>query len=181
MNNEELETKLKFDLAQFSDKFSINRYFLGMEYIYIERDEVQHGGEESFEADYLFGLNMMMKNKLVAINAITFGLGGKFINTKIAQGSVSAIPLGLYVNFALPINSLPISLTTEVYYSPRPLTFSNGDEYFEHRYELSFEVIQMGELFVGYRDVEITPNSDGIDINKANISETGYVGIRFGF
>lgn len=175
MNSDELETGVHLDLAQFSNSFSINRYFVGLDYLYVESEE-----DSSDETDYLLSLDFMMKNRLAKVSAITFGLGAKILSTKVGERDVVAIPLGIYMNFALPINSLPISLSAQFYYSPKPLTFNDGDKYFEQRYELIFEVIKMGEIFIGYRDLSVE-ESLNLGGENLDISKLPYIGLRFGF
>ena len=171
MNNEELESGINLDLAQFVDRFPVNRYFLGVDYLYIE----------SQDTDYMTSLNFLMKNRLSNFRLITFGLGAKILSTKIGEDNektIFAIPFGIYINFALPIYSLPVSLSTHIYYSPKPLTFSDGDTYFEQRYELSFEVIEKGQIFIGYRDISATLQNL---IENLTITKIPYIGMRFGF
>ena len=176
MNNEELESNLNLDLAQFTNKLPVNKYFIGLNYLYIESDNVTSKQTESMAS-----LNLLMKNRLSNFKPITFGLGVKLLSIQVGGSeskTISAIPLGIYINFALPIYSLPISLSTHIYYSPKPLTFSDGDTYFEHRYELSFEVIDKGQVFIGYRDISTTLQNSTENIS---ITKIPYIGIRVGF
>lgn len=174
MNDEELESGIELDLAQFVNKFPVNRYFVGLNYLYVETDE-----NIKNQTEYMFDFDIMMRSRLTNFNVLTFGLGAKALKTKIGNLEVSAIPIGLYINFAIPIiKSLPISITTQFYYSPKPLTFSDGDKYLEQRYELSFEIIKMGEIFIGYRDIVVTPQLGARDIG---ITKQPYFGIKIGF
>jgi len=175
INSDELEVETNFDLAQFSKKFSINRYFAGADYLYVEKDSGQ-----STEKEYLFSLNFMMKNRLRKAQAITFGLGGKFLSTKVKDRDAMAVPLGLYMNFAIPFKYIPISLSTQFFYSPKPLTFGDGVKYFEQRYELIFEIIKMGEIFIGYRELTLDEDTK-LGGRSLGISKLPYIGLRFGF
>ena len=172
MNNDELESGIKFDLAQFSKRFNVNRYFLGLDYLYIENDDRDN--------DSLISFDFMMKNRLKQIKAITFGLGGKVLSTSSNSNNVTAIPLGLYMNFLMPVKSFPISFSAQFYYSPKPLTFEDGDQYFEQRYELIFEVIKRGKIYIGYRDILVnrTLEKGGGDFK---VSQIPYIGLKFGF
>lgn len=176
INNEELESSVNVDLAQFVNRLEVNKFIFGFEYLYVETGV--EDTENVLETDYMSSFNFLMKSRLSGFNSITFGLGAKLISTEVGNNSISATPLGIYINFALPIYALPISLSTYVYYAPRPLTFSDGDTYFEHRYELSFEVIEKGNLFIGYRDISVTVPNNNKDLI---ISKLPYVGMRFGF
>lgn len=178
MNNEELESSLNLDLAQFVDRFPVNRYFIGLNYLYVENIK------NEYYTEYMASLNLMMRNRLPNIRSLTFGLGAKFLSSKsskvgeLKDQTISAIPLGIYINFQLPIDSLPISLSTNIYYSPKPLTFTDGDTYFEQRYELSFEVVDKGQVFIGYRDIESILQKT---LEHFSITKIAYVGMRFGF
>jgi hypothetical protein len=169
MNNEEVETRLDLDLAQFVKKFPVNQFYVGFDYLYIE---------ENSDVETMTSFKVFMKNRLKSYRAVTFGLGAKLISADVKNKSISAIPFGISAKFLLPIRSLPISLKADLYYSPKPLTFSDGDTYFEQRYELNIEVIDKGEIFIGYRDI----NSD-LQNSVANleISKIPYAGLRFGF
>jgi len=169
MNNEELETNLNLDLAQFVDKFPVNQYFIGYDYLYIENNT---------DVNTMQSLKLLMKNRLPNYRPITFGLGVKFISANIKQRDISAVPFGFSVKFELPINSLPISFNAQVFYSPKPLTFSDGDTYLEHKYELAFEVIKKGQIFIGYRDISsILQQSNQV----LEFSKIPYIGLRIGF
>jgi len=169
MNNEELETNINLDLAQFIDKFPVNHYFIGYNYLYIENNTY---------INTMQSVNLLMRNRLPNYRPITFTLGAKFISADMNNKQISAVPFGFSVKFELPINSLPISFYAQVFYSPKPLTFSDGDTYLEQKYELSFEVIEKGQIFIGYRDISSTlKQSDRV----MEFSKIPYAGLRIGF
>jgi len=170
MNNEELETNINLDLAQFIDKFPVNKYFIGYNYLYIE-----HNIET---INTMQTVNILMKSRLQNYRPITFTLGTKFISADMNHKSISAVPFGFAMKFELPINSLPISFYAQVFYSPKPLTFSDGDTYLEQKYELSFEVIEKGQIFIGYRDISSTLQKSG---ETLEFSKIPYAGLRIGF
>ena len=174
INNDELESGIELDIAQFSKRMKVNRYFLGLDYLHSEDDET------SSDSDHLTSVRFMMRGKFHRARTITFGLGGKVVNGSAEDYDVSAIPLGIYGNFKLPIKSLPISLTTQFFYSPKPLTFGDGNNYTEQKYELGFEPFRMGEIYIGYRDIQFETTPE-LGEKKVAISQMAYIGFRIGF
>ena len=170
INKDEFEAKLDLDLAQFIKKAPIERYIVGADYIYIENDDIEN--------DSLKSINLMAKGRLPNFHTITIGLGTRFVTLDVAEKDVTAIPLGIYANFKMPIFGLPFALSTEYFYSPKPLTYSDGETFSEQKYEFSLEVIDMGELFVGYRIIEASIKNNVQDVT---LSENGYIGFRIGF
>lgn len=178
INNNELGSSLELDLGQFNKKFPVNQYFTNLDYLYIESDDDSDSEEKRTIAN-LFGGGFLLKNKLSGFSAITVGLGMKFIVVNYDALNSTALPLGLEVAFGLPMKSLPLELVAKVYYSPKPLTFGDGDKYLEQAFELSYEIIKMGKIFVGYRDVAIDPS--GLSHLDIDISQMPYLGMKIGF
>ena len=170
MNDEDLETGLKFDLGQFAHSLPINSYFLDMNYLYMEDDN----GDTNTQSEF----GIIMKNKLQNIQEITVGLGVKNLYTKKYGKSFISIPLGITVDINFPIRGLPISLSGSFYYAPKPLTFKDGEKYLEQRFELGFEVIKRGVVYIGYREIQTHFHivEDDYILNK-----TPFVGFKLGF
>jgi hypothetical protein len=176
MNSEELESRVDLDLAQFINSYEVERYFAGVDYLYIENS----GSEGKNSSDSMTSLNLMVKGHLENFKPLTFGLGMKPFIADMGDRDIQALPLGLLINLRLPIRTFPISFSSSFYYSPKPLTFNDGDEYFEQRYEFAIELIKRGEIVVGYRDMEFSVvNGEKDEYYK--FSQMGYVGIRIGF
>ncbi len=175
MNNEELETGVQLDLGQFNKSLPVNRYFGGFNYTYLESDEMDKG-----TIGHIFNTSFLLKNKFSSFNAITMGLGMKIIHIDYGSLNSTAVPLGIEMNFDFPMKSFPLSINTSLYYSPKPLTFGDGDQYIEKRVELAYQIIEMGELFIGYRDIAVDPHSKFTSVN-IDISQLPYLGIKIGF
>lgn len=92
--------------------------------------------------------------------------------------SFIALPLFAEVNYLLPLNNaIPdTTLLASFAYAPSVLTFSDGDNYSEFRFEADMEVITNIHLFMGYRNIET--NYEFVDYT---VSDSFFGGLKLSF
>ncbi len=111
------------------------------------------------------------------ILGLRIGLGVKLAWTEIEKDDYIAVPLGVELEWRLPIVSpIPVYVGGAFYYAPDPLCFSDADRYLEQRANLDIEVIRNGRITLGYRDVDTDIKTRDIVYN-----ETVYAGFKFLF
>jgi hypothetical protein len=174
INDNDLETGVSFDLGQWMHSLPIKEYFIDMNYLYMENSQ----GEYRSVTD----LDFILKKSLPKFEELSFGFGTKFVYAKRFKKSFTAMPLGIHLGLNFDVRGLAISINALGYYAPKPLTFNDGDKYSETEFNLGFEVIERGLIYIGYR--EIRTYYHGIDNNVPDnylLNKTPFIGFKLGF
>jgi len=180
INDLELEAAVKFDIGQFNDNVEPDTTFIGITYLNANEDYSENAkGTPVAELGEYLNFNFLMKQN-INNSDLKIGLGVKAVFSSMDNpdlGSYAAMPLGVELEYTLPIqNVIPISLDTQIYYAPESLSFSNSKSYLEYRLGASFEVIERGALYVGFRNIETNYDAGDFVYNRA-----GYFGFKFSF
>jgi hypothetical protein len=114
------------------------------------------------------------QNTLQGVPGLTLAFGAKVI----FASNFMALPLmakGIYI---LPLNdSIPTtSLVTSLAYAPSVLSFRDGDNYSEFRFEANMEVISNVHIFTGYRNI----NTD-YETGDHTFNNSFYGGLKLSF
>jgi len=172
MNNDELETGIHLDLAQFNHKYDVNRYFVGVDYLYIE--EENNGDYDSF-----LDLSFLMQSRVQSFRPLTIGIGVKSIYLEKSENKFMAIPLTLLAKLEFPLLGFKSRLTGSFGYSPKPLTFKSGYRYKESRVEFGIDIVKRGTVIFGYRNIETKFFEN--QYLDSRFSESPYIGLKFGW
>jgi hypothetical protein len=170
LNNNDLETGVELDLSLRDElQRDESRYIVGVNYIKVDQNEslvdIKIIGQGQFYVGY---------------DSLFAGVGIKLVHL---NSDFQAIPLGLVM--ALNIDQLAINRITimgQIFYSPKPLTFSEGSYYKELRAEVSYDLIPLTKIYAGYRDINIEYNDKyRAGEQKLDYSSSAYYGIKFIF
>lgn len=172
INEKDFEGALKFDMGQFNETLMPDTMFFGFSYIKGSED---HSDVDDTEG--LVGASFLMQRPLGAHDALTLGMGLKYHYTKIGDVGFSAIPIGMELKYALPVDiAMPLYVGGTFYYSPEVLSFDEAKNYIEYRAYADAEVIERGHLVVGYRNIDTNFDAADVDYNHS-----WYFGFRFQF
>jgi hypothetical protein len=173
MNNEELDGGIHFDLAQFIDKFDINKYFIGINYLYTEENKNKNYNS-------MIDLSFLLLDRMNFYKSLKFGIGFKTLYLEKDETSFVAIPITTFSSIETKIFGILTEFSGTFHYSPQSLTFKNGYRYSDYRLQIAFNVIQRGKLIFGYRNIKAN-FINGSGFNETNIDEKFSNGIFFGF
>ncbi len=168
INDTDLEIGLNFDMGQFNDAIKPETMFLGAKFL---------NGDES-NSDVTENLDPFYEVNFLSMHAIgnqgmSLGMGVKFNHTQ----DFSSLPLGLEAAYKLPIQNLvPMRLHGALYFAPKSLAFSDGDNYLEYRIDYNIEIIPHGNLVLGYRHIETN-----YQVADFNYNSSVYFGFKIGF
>ncbi len=166
INNDDLEVEGRTSLYAQTNRLNYRNFFIDGNFI---------KGDD----DNLYGVGFYVENSPQGYSNITFDIGLRSIfsgNDKLDKDFV-AIPLLLNAKARMYLGNLPKSaLGIKLAYAPSPLTFADGDSYFEFRIEADMHVIQNIDIYVGYRDIETNYDDKDITFNSAM-----YAGFKFLF
>ncbi len=159
----ELEASLGGDHVDF-------RFTSDFEQDFIGRLALMHGDEDDADANvvsYTFGTQGEREG-------FDISLGGRLFWADIESDNT----LGLALGFGVGYEVIP-KLTTgvEVYYSPDILTSGDIDSTLDIEARASYQVIENGTVFVGYRQFEVEVDNGG----DADIVDGLLVGMRLTF
>ena len=172
INNKDAEGSVRFDIAQFNAALEPESYMLGLRVINGHEDH-----SDLPNTDPIIEANFLLQNPLKVNNNLIFGIGVKAVYTDLASGEYVAMPLGVEVQYRLPLTiDLPVHVGGVLYYAPEVLSFGDADNYFEYRLTADVEVVKNGSIIGGYRQIETDANGAGITYNHGL-----YVGFKFAF
>ena len=124
LNNYDLDARLDFDMGQFNASVDPDSVFIGARYLHGSH---QHSDSDLHKDHDLFDGHFFVRQRLRNANALTLGMGVKFVYTSIQSNDFYALPLGLLAGYDLPLG-LPVPFTVggEFYYSPQVLSFGEA-------------------------------------------------------
>jgi len=118
--------------------------------------------------------------------SFTFGTVGKLDYVDVMLGlrpywidAESESGYGVALGAGASMELIPrFSVSAEVFYSPEILTGSDIDNSLDMEVQLSFQPIENGAVFVGYRDIELELDSGAGDID---VYDSYYLGVSLTF
>jgi len=166
INSEDLEVEGRMSLASKTSRLEYRNFYLDANFI---------NGED----DTLYGAGFYVENSPQGHSNLKFGVGLKsvFSHNDALDKSFVAIPITVSGKARMYFPNLPKSaLGIKLAYAPTPLTFSDGDTYFEYRIEAQMQVIENIEVYAGYRNIDTNFKEADVTFNSG-----AYVGFRFVF
>jgi len=146
INDTDLEISAKADLGQFNYNIEPNTTFLGFRIV--DADD-SHGPKNGYKNDPYYEVNFLMRQALSS-SGLSVGMGVKFNYTT----DFSSVPLGLEATYKIPADAfVPMFINGSLYYGPRVLSFGTADRYYEYRLSYDIQLINNGEVTIGYRSM----------------------------
>jgi YfaZ precursor len=181
INDKDLELGGNLDVGQFVNTVEPNTVFVGGRYL---KGNESHSDFSSNSNPY-YEANFLMQ-KPIGSSDFTLGMGVKLNYTQCNDLSgktlhFTSLPLGLEVGYKLPVNTpVPLRLGGQLYYAPEVLSMNDAKNFLETRVNLDIEVIQNGNVTIGYRTLNTNYNDGGQTLN-ASYNRSAYAGFKFNF
>ncbi|WP_345969864.1 MULTISPECIES: YfaZ family outer membrane protein [Sulfurimonas] len=176
LNNYDLNAKLDFDMGQFNDAVDPETVFLGARYL---RGSYHHSDELRDKDHDLFDAHFAVAQRLSGNDALTLGLGVKFVYTSIEGYDFDALPIGVFARYELPLNlPVPFIVGGALYYAPEVLAWQDAKNYLEYDLSLDIRIIDRAAVTAGYRKIDTDFDLSGGDFT---FNEAWYVGVKFRF
>lgn len=166
INADDLEIDGRMSLASRTSRLEYRNFFIDGNFI-------------NTKDDTLTGVGFYVENSPQGHSNLKFGVGLKSVFSKndALDKSFVAIPITVSGKARMYFPNLPKSaLGIKLAYAPTPLTFSDGDTYFEYRIEAQMQVIENIEVYAGYRNIDTNFKVADVTFNSG-----AYVGFRFVF
>ncbi|MDH4945451.1 YfaZ family outer membrane protein [Sulfurimonas sp. C5] len=175
INNKDLEVGALFDMGQFNDTVEPNTIFVGGKFL---NADSEHSEYTNAKIDPLLEANVLMM-KEVGNSNFKIGIGAKLNYTQYGSLDFVSIPLGVEGTYTIATQEfIPMHLNAAVYYAPQVLTFKDAKNYLETRVSFDLEVIQNGNITVGYRKIET--NYD-VMYGDFRYNRSAYLGFKLKF
>jgi len=166
INNEDLEVEGRMSLASRTKRLEYRNFFIDGNFI---------NGKD----DTLTGIGFYVENSPHGYSNLEFGIGLKSIFSKndALDKTFVAIPITIAGKARMYLRNLPKSaLGIKLAYAPSPLTFSDGESYFEYRIEVDMQIIDNIDIYTGYRNIDTDYKAADVNFNSG-----AYVGFKFLF
>lgn len=138
INNDDLELLASVNLNVLTDYEGGTAYFLNAGYLHTAGDDLAS-----------FGISG--QNTVQGIEGLTLGLGINIVMTD----NLIGLPLVAKAAYRLPFYAIPTtSLGVSYAFSPKVLTFLDGENYKEFKVEGDMEIISKFHVFTGYRNIK---------------------------
>ena len=175
INNKDLEVGAQFDMGQFNDAVEPNTLFVGARFL---NADAKNSSNSNANVDPLVEANILMM-KDIAKSGFRLGIGAKVNYAQVSSSKFVSVPLGVEGAYTLPIqNLIPIHLNAAVYYAPKVLSFQKAKNYLETRFSVDFELIENGNISVGYRKIETNYDFTSGDFRY---NRSAYLGFKLKF
>ncbi len=176
LNNYDLDARLDLDMGQFNSSVDPDSVFIGLRYLHGSH---QHSDKNLDKDHDLFDGHFFVRQRLRNANALTLGMGTKFVYTSISGKDFYALPLGLLAGYDLPLGlPVPFSVGGEFYYSPQVLSFADAKNYMEYSLHLDIMIIDRAGITGGYRKIDTDFDLSNGDLR---FNETWFVGVKIRF
>jgi len=171
LNDDDIEVKGNIDLGELNQSDFPDTYFLTLGFLDVDNKE---------STDPLFSAGFMLRQNINGVDDLKFGIGVKGTYTKVGSAKHAAVPINVELAYTLPLDiSIPIIISGAISYAPSVLSFKDADSYFEGRAELGIQIIEQGQLFVGYRQIDTDFESNyGGDYGY---NDSAYIGFKVRF
>ncbi len=166
INSDDLEVEGRISLASRTSRLEYRNFFIDANFI---------NGKD----DTLTGIGFYVENSPQGYSNIEFGVGlrSMFSKNDALDKTFVAIPITVSAKARMYLRGLPKSaLGVKLAYAPAPLTFSDGDSYFEYRIEADMQIIDNIDIYAGYRNIDTDYKVKDVNFNSA-----AYVGFKFLF
>jgi hypothetical protein len=166
VNNEDFEALASIDLKTFVDYTAGITYLLDASYLHADGDN--------------FGtIGLGAQNTFEGLEGLAFAFGAKFVFTD----DFTALPLFGKAIYTLPLGGVIPStfVSASLAYSPKVLTFSDGENYTEFRAEADMEIIPNFHLFAGYRNIDTEYIGSYAKVPNSTFNDSFYGGMKLGF
>ena len=170
LNSDDIELQGNIDLGELNQSDYADTYFLTLGFLDVDNDDAS--------TDPLWSAGFKLRQDVEALEGLRVGLGFKGVYTEVSGDTFTAIPLGLEAAYTLPLDfAMPIIVSGSLDYAPSVLAFSNADKYMEKRLEVSIQIIEQANVFLGYRDIDTDYEDGDFEYTDTN----WYVGFRVRF
>jgi len=161
LNDTDVEIQSTIDLNNFMNYSSITNYFMHIDYLYSDGDNMTSVG-------------LSAKNLFPSVEGLSMSFGIK----SVFASDFIALPFTTKAEYILPlIEEIPITtLNLSFAYAPEIITFRDAKHYAESRVELDMEVISDIHLFAGYRHITTEYQS-----YEKTFNDHTYAGMKISF
>ncbi len=175
INNKDLEVGALFDMGQFNDSVEPNTMFVGGRFL---NADAEHSQNHNANVDPLIEADILMK-KDVGNSGFKLGMGAKLNYTQLGTMDFISIPLGVEGTYTIATEEfVPMHLNAAVYYAPQVLAIKDAKNYLETRFSLDIEVIENGNVTIGYRNIETNYDVANGDFRY---NRSAYIGFKLKF
>lgn len=152
VNNDTLEVNTDIYLNNHYNVSNGSNYFLTLSYLNTKEENNQPSQE-------LSTVGFKVTNPYVNDFGLSLGLGMKTVYTTADDRVLTAAPISLFVRYEL--NQL-VYFNLDGSYSPRVLTFLDGENYYDIKFKVNYKILNDGYIFAGARDIvaSYTDNQD---------------------
>lgn len=174
INNKDLEVGAQFDMGQFNDNVEPNTLFVGGKFL---NADAEHSEHDNANIDPLIEANILMM-KEVGNSGFRLGMGAKVNFTQVNTMDFISVPLGVEGSYTIATKEfVPMHLNAAIYYAPSVLAMRDADSYLESRVSFDLEVIENGNITLGYRNIETNyENNQDFRYNRS-----AYLGFKLKF
>lgn len=170
LNNNDIEVQADIDLGELNQSDYPDTYFFTLSLLETDSKE---------STDSLISAGFKLRQDVMGVEGLRFGIGFKGVYTKVSQQTFSALPLGAEAEYILLTGlAMPVTVFAGIDYAPSVLSFDNADKYMEKRLELGVQIVEQAKIFVGYRDID-TDYEAGLGDYTYN--DEFYIGFRVRF
>ena len=176
LNNLDLGVKLDFDIGQFNDNVDPDTTFVGLGYMKVNKKSSLKPSLLAKDPS-LIEMSFLKRQALSFLPDMSVGIGmrvnGSVLYNGVNDDTYVSVPLGVELEYHIPVTQVNVHLGAKAYYAPQVLSFYDATNYKEFNGYLEAELIPQVAMKVGYRH---------IDFNYAyNINSTVYAGLKFDF
>lgn len=169
INNKDLEVAAQLDIGQFNRNVKPDTLFVGARFL--NADE-EHSDDDRADLNPLLEANLLKIEELT--RGLRLGLGVKGIWTK----NYAAIPLGVEGKYTLDTRDyVPFHFNVGIYYAPQVLALRDADSYLEARFSVDVEIIQNGNITLGYRTIETNYENEA----DFTYNRSAFIGFKLNF
>ncbi|MDF1879727.1 hypothetical protein JHD50_00165 [Sulfurimonas sp. MAG313] len=169
LNNEDLEIQGSLDIGELNKSDFPDTYFLTLGLLNVDG---------TLSTNPLSYIGFMLRQEISGTKNLRFGVGFKATYTKVSGVTHMTAPLNAELAYTLPLDmTLPLTLFANVAYAPNVLSFSDASKYFESRLEIQLQIIEQGNIFLGYRHIEVGFENQ----STYKYSGAGYLGFKIRF
>lgn len=169
-NTQDIEIRTDFDIAQYTDKIKLEKFYLGGRILYFtdkySSDEPELYSEINFHFNY----------KSKEYKNLNIALGAKLNHSSIKDKTITSIPLSMSVKYNIKDFLYPFTVEINGAISPSILTFEDGLNFYEYGANISFPIIEDIDFNCGVRNI----NTNYID-NNVILNKSFYIGTKIKF
>ena len=171
INSDDVEVQGNIDLGMMNETGGYDTHFLTLGLLDVDNRE---------STDPLLSAGFKIRQDVMALEGLRFGLGVKGTYTKVGRSTHAAVPIGVEAVYTLPLDTgIPIVVTAAIDYAPSVLNFKDADSYMEKRLEVGVKIIEQATIYLGYRNIDTDfENTQGGDYEY---NDEVYIGFRVQF